>query len=251
MSNFNVTVQGGTSVRLPTAGKYCDRDIVVTATGGGGNDELFKAVMERSVTEFKAESITRVAPYIFYGYTTLKSVDFPNITQIGVNAFYNCTEITSFNAPKLTHIGNYGLYNVSNLANINFPVITRIDTQALRQCRKITKAMFPKLTSLGTYALSRCNVLAVADLGLITTIQANCFAESYSLKTIILRKTDSITTLSATSAFTSTPFASNGSGGTVYVPQALIEDYKTATNWVTLYNAGTCTFLPIEGSNYE
>ena len=31
----NVTVEGGTSVRLPTAGKYCDRDIVVTATGGG------------------------------------------------------------------------------------------------------------------------------------------------------------------------------------------------------------------------
>ena len=30
----NITVEGGTSVRLPTAGKYCDRDIVVTATGG-------------------------------------------------------------------------------------------------------------------------------------------------------------------------------------------------------------------------
>ena len=31
----NITVDGGTSVRLPTAGKYCDRDIIVTATGGG------------------------------------------------------------------------------------------------------------------------------------------------------------------------------------------------------------------------
>ena len=31
----NITVEGGTSARLPTAGKYCDRDIVVTATGGG------------------------------------------------------------------------------------------------------------------------------------------------------------------------------------------------------------------------
>ena len=35
----NITVEGGTSVRLPTAGKYCDRDIVVTATGGGGVSE--------------------------------------------------------------------------------------------------------------------------------------------------------------------------------------------------------------------
>ena len=35
----NITVEGGTSVRLPTSGKYCDRDIVVTATGGGSVNE--------------------------------------------------------------------------------------------------------------------------------------------------------------------------------------------------------------------
>ena len=34
--SFNIEVEGGKSVRLPTAGKYCDRDIVITATGGGG-----------------------------------------------------------------------------------------------------------------------------------------------------------------------------------------------------------------------
>ena len=33
--SFNIEVESGTSVRLPTAGKYCDRDIVVTATEGG------------------------------------------------------------------------------------------------------------------------------------------------------------------------------------------------------------------------
>ena len=32
--SHNITVEGGTSVRLPTAGKYCDRDIVITAEGG-------------------------------------------------------------------------------------------------------------------------------------------------------------------------------------------------------------------------
>lgn len=29
--SHNITLAGGSSVRLPTAGKYCDRDIVVTA----------------------------------------------------------------------------------------------------------------------------------------------------------------------------------------------------------------------------
>lgn len=33
--SHNIVVPGGTTVRLPTAGKYCDRDIIVTAEGGG------------------------------------------------------------------------------------------------------------------------------------------------------------------------------------------------------------------------
>lgn len=36
MSEHNITIDGGKSVRLSTAGKYCDRDIVVTATGVAG-----------------------------------------------------------------------------------------------------------------------------------------------------------------------------------------------------------------------
>lgn len=39
MSEINITVEGGTSKRLLTAGRYCDRDIVVTATGNGGSAE--------------------------------------------------------------------------------------------------------------------------------------------------------------------------------------------------------------------
>ena len=32
--SHNITVEGGTSVRLTTAGKYCDQDIIITAEGG-------------------------------------------------------------------------------------------------------------------------------------------------------------------------------------------------------------------------
>ena len=34
--SWNIEVEGGSSVHLPTKGKYCDRDIVVAAKGGGG-----------------------------------------------------------------------------------------------------------------------------------------------------------------------------------------------------------------------
>lgn len=47
--NHNITVDGGTSVRLPTAGKYCDRDIVVTATGGGGSTPVAKSLIRNGI----------------------------------------------------------------------------------------------------------------------------------------------------------------------------------------------------------
>ena len=31
--NFHITVEAGKSIRLPVAGKYCDRDIIITALG--------------------------------------------------------------------------------------------------------------------------------------------------------------------------------------------------------------------------
>ena len=39
MADIEITVDGGTSKRLLTAGKYCDKNILVTATGGGGQPE--------------------------------------------------------------------------------------------------------------------------------------------------------------------------------------------------------------------
>ena len=40
--SWNIEVESGSSVRLPTAGKYCDRDVVITALGGGGTGGNFK-----------------------------------------------------------------------------------------------------------------------------------------------------------------------------------------------------------------
>ena len=83
------------------------------------------------------------------------------------------------------------------------------------------------------------------------TIQASAMGNSGKLNTLVLRRTDAVVNLLNVSAFVSTPFASGGTGGTAYVPSALVESYKTATNWSTLYAAGTCNFVAIEGSEYE
>ena len=49
MSEFNIEVQGGSSVRLPTGGKYCEKDIIVTASGG--TEEIENIIDQSGVLE--------------------------------------------------------------------------------------------------------------------------------------------------------------------------------------------------------
>lgn len=56
--SHNITVEGGTSVRLPTAGKYCDRDIIITATGGGGGGgEIPSGYKKADFIEFNGKQL--------------------------------------------------------------------------------------------------------------------------------------------------------------------------------------------------
>ena len=49
----NITVEGGSSVRLTTAGKYCDRDIIVTAEGGTEDLNNVLTEQESLIAELK------------------------------------------------------------------------------------------------------------------------------------------------------------------------------------------------------
>ena len=62
MSTHEITVEGGTKVRLKTAGKYCDRDIVVTATGGGSSEPDNKELYQR--VEYIESAEEGTYPYI-------------------------------------------------------------------------------------------------------------------------------------------------------------------------------------------
>jgi hypothetical protein len=69
------------------------------------------------------------------------------------------------------------------------------------------------------------------ELDVCSKIDTLAFYFCGKLETLILRKSDAICTLSATGAFTGTPIASGT--GYIYVPLALVDTYKTATNWST------------------
>jgi hypothetical protein len=121
---------------------------------------------------------------------------------------------------------------------------------AFNGCTALETVNLPKAERLGSSSFESCTALTKIDLPSAIKLNTLAFYKCTALKTVMLRA-NSVCTLANVNAFSGTPFAVGGTGGTVYVPQALIESYQTATNWATLYAAGTCNFVALEGSEYE
>lgn len=228
--SYNIIVDGGSSVRLPTAGKYCDRDIVITATGGGGGAENhLDDFLDNTLTAIDSD-VTKIVSYGSHSRTALKTVNLPNCTEIGSYAFRNCTSVTDVNAPLVKNISTYAFYGCSKLADINMSKATSIGTYAFYKC-DLRSVNFPVATGISQNAFFQNENLQRADFGVANKINQAAFGNCSSLVTLILRRTDSICALGvASNGFSGTPIA-NGTGF-VYVPKALIEAYKVATNWV-------------------
>ena len=88
--SFNIEIQSGTTARLLVGGKYCDRDIVVTAK----SDDLAKQIIERTITRIDDESIVNIGAYAFAGCESLSVVILRSSTMATLadtNAFESTT----------------------------------------------------------------------------------------------------------------------------------------------------------------
>lgn len=178
----------------------------VESSGGESPTKLLDAALNGSLTSIDS-TITSLVAYACRGWSKLKTVNLPNATSIGTYAFYYCTAMTSINAPKVTSLGTYAFYNCA-VKSIDFPVATSVPSQCFYSCNSLTKA----------------------DFGSAKSIAASAFAYA-ELDTLILRRSDAICTLANKNALVDTPIEDGT--GYVYVPSALVDSYKAATNWST------------------
>ena len=187
-----------------------------------------------------------------------------------VNSFVTKVEIsslrrknfTSLEFPNCTSIYDSSIRDNPNLESVKLPKCSMVGANyALGDNPKLSVIALPAITSSLRMAFYRDTLLTTADIG--PGISGNgldhqAFVDT-SLNLLILRKSDEPVKLNNVNAFQSTPFASGGVGGTIYIPQALYNhlgdgtslDYKAATNWSTVDGYGTITWAKIEGSQYE
>ena len=158
--SFNITVEGGSSVRLPTAGKYCDRDIVVAAVGGGISPA---DIASAGITGDIVINHSSIAAYAFANNTGITSLTAPNVTSVGTYAFYGTTGLTgALDLSPCTSIGAYAFCNSRGIESLSIPNVTSVGNNAFQYCNKITALDAPNLTTLGQYAFSGNNTYKMA-----------------------------------------------------------------------------------------
>ena len=111
--SWNIEVEGGKSVRLPTAGKYCDRDIVVTAK----SDDLGKQVIERTIKKLANDQITKVNSYAL-AYSSLIEANLPNCTFVNRYGFYYCYALVIADFANLLKIEDIAFGYCSELTTL-------------------------------------------------------------------------------------------------------------------------------------
>lgn len=192
-----------------------------------------------SLKGWNLPKLRSIGEQAFYSCKSIESVDFPNVTTLGSNVTYNkqqcfeyCTSLKTANFPKATNI-NYSVFeDCTALESVNFPSATVIAKNAFSGCKKLTTVNAPLVTSIAMQAFYNCISLQMLDVPLLTSINdTKSFYNCEAFTAFILRNTENVCTLANKNTFESTPIASGT--GYIYVPSALIEQYKVATNWST------------------
>ena len=204
-------------------------------------------------------SATKVEKIAFKSCSLLEFVDLNGCVEIKDQAFENAgNNITGggllVNIPNCTTLGLRVFHN-SHLLSVDMPALVNMGTGVPFQgCSKLTSVNMPNLESIGAYysqgAFQGCSSLTMLDFPKLTSIAWAEFQRCTNLATLILRA-DTVCTLSNANSFQNSPFASNGTGGVLYVKQSLLNEYLNATNWSVILSYPNNQILPIEGSEYE
>ena len=159
-------------------------------------------------------------------------LDIRNATSVRAYGCSYLPNITSVKAPNLVQSGDHGFFNCTSLEYAVFPSCTQLQPSSLRGCTSLK----------GVDIYGRPEAQSISNQSMLGDTV---------LTTLILRNPNSVVQLNSTNTFEQSPFHSNGTGGTLYVPDALLSSYETATNWSTILGYTNNQIKKIEGTTYE
>ena len=210
----NVSITGnGTTEVVPDTGKTLSKITIVVdvPTSGGAETDYFKQRLAGSMTQYTDDTSQSIGDYAFYGQKQLAEVSMSAAKYVGAFAFYNCNK----------------------LATLDMPAIVDLKTNAFRACTSLTEFVTGSSfnSRIDTSTFEGCSALVKADFYHITTSGiSNYGLACANLETLIIRNTDAVPPLGV-NGFGAATTKLNAGTGYIYVPAAMVDAYKAATNW--------------------
>lgn len=207
--------------------------IVTNVQGSGGGSgvpqEKYDALLNvfkqhNNQYSFENDELTSLKECAFYSDRFVNQVILQNVTQIGENAFYNCKALKTILADKLYNAGR-AAFNGSGLTQVIFPKLETIRAQAFAWCASLVKVKCDKATMILDDAFNGCANLETVDILGGSSLSSFSRNPLTYFKNLVMRDTSKVTATGSLSWMPST--------ASIYVPDDLVEQYKTATNWST------------------
>lgn len=229
----------------------------------GGGDGQFAALVDGSLTDFVATAqMQGLRINAFREATSLRRADLSKLGKkngsitmiIGSDAFTGCVNLEQVTLPEVLAEATDDTQWMYSRA-FQGTGITTFQTdypgnfgwnavQIFRDSLALREVRIPNIKFGGSFEyFIGCSALELVEFG-GGGIGQRVFKSCASLNTIVIRS-GTVSALSNVDAF-------DGVTGpvTVYVNENLVAEYQQATNWATLYAAGTVDFVAIEGSVY-
>lgn len=189
-----------------------------------GDEVVLRQIIDKTISEFKDNSLKTIGAYAFYQCKSLKEVDVPSATYSDVYSFAECSSLESVNLPLITRVSEDAFRKCSSLKDVTLSNATELQQRAFHSCSSLEKLIVPKAITFYNNSLRLCTALKVVDTSKLNKINEYVFTSNTNMTCLILRNTERICNLGALNSYTDTPIA-NGTGF-IYVPSVLFDGYK-------------------------
>lgn len=176
------------------------------------NNPYYAYLEDRKIGTLLSTEITKVRDYALIGRKSLIAIDLPKCTNVGEWAFSSCTSLENVDLPECVDVGDYSFAYCEKLQNVNIP----------------------KCTIINGYAFQLCKSLKKIDLNVVKRISDGAFWNCKLLECVKILNTETVCVLTSKYALEGTKIKSGN--GYIYVPDKLVQQYKTATNWSVFAN---------------
>lgn len=193
------------------------------------------------ITKVSLPNCTSIEASALSDASSLVEINLPKCTNIGSSSLAGCTNLVTVNfADNIGTIGNYFLSG-SKITELHLGNVGTINQGICNGCSSLVHFSAESIDSLSFNGSTNANhsfygatSLKIADFGNVSSLASGnqyTFYNATNFKAFVIRKTDGVTTLGASAALSW--LKSSVTGWHIYVPDALVDTYKAASNWST------------------